>query len=174
MTGRILLIVALAGLLSGCQGSGGPLFSYNSNMSSLKTSVSQLEFRNEELSKQVATLKSENRHYQDRLVQEQTENDTLATQLNDAKGLLGMRGNGSSDIDAPTGQPKVRRSKATHRPPAAAIPGQLDPAPASPAGPDSGDVGAWKPAGSSTLAVRSNDRWLPVAQGVGSGQSTVK
>jgi hypothetical protein len=178
MTGRILLIVALAGLISGCQSGSGPLFSYNSNMNSLKASVSQLEFRNEELSKQVATLKSDNRHYQDRLVQEQAENDSLASQLNNAKGRgddvrTGSRPDSSDSDPAPS---KVRRSKSTHKPPAAAIPGRIEPAPITQPEPGGDDVGIWKPSESSRLAStrRSSDVWLPVAQGTGTGQGTVK
>jgi hypothetical protein len=178
MTGRILLIVALAGLISGCQGGAGPLFSYNTNMNSLKASVSQLEFRNEELSKQVATLKSDNRHYQDRLVQEQAENDSLASQLNSAKGRgdevrTGARSDSGDSDPAPS---KVRRSKSTHKPPAAAIPGRIEPAPVIQPEPGGDDVGIWKPSESSRLASsrRSSDVWLPVAQGTGTGQGTVK
>jgi outer membrane murein-binding lipoprotein Lpp len=177
MTGRILLIVALAGLISGCQSGGGPLLSYNSNMNSLKASVSQLEFRNEELSKQVAALKSDNRQYQDRLVQEQAENDTLAAKLNNAKGRgddvrTGSRSD-SGDADPVPAPSKVRR---THRIPAAAIPGRIEPAPVTQPEPGGDDVGLWKPSESSRLASsrRTSDVWLPVAQGVGSGQGTVK
>jgi outer membrane murein-binding lipoprotein Lpp len=180
MTGKILLIVALAGLISGCQSGSGPLFSYNSNMNSLKASVSQLEFRNEELSKQVAALKSDNRHYQDRLVQEQAENDSLASQLNNAKGRgddfrTGSRPD-SGDADGTGAPSKVRRSKSTHKPPAAAIPGRIEPAPITQPEPGGDDVGIWKPSESSRLASsrRTSDVWLPVAQGTGTGQGTVK
>ncbi len=166
MTGRPALIVALAGLmlLTGCQGGPGPLTSRYTTLGSLKTSVSQLEFQNEQLAKQVAELKSENRHFGDRLVQEEAENGDLAARLDDARNVLGQRG---GDEPATT---KVRRSGNTKRkPPAAAIPGRIEPSD----DPDGKDVGLSDPPPRSRVAARPprDDRWLPVARGLGSGRS---
>jgi hypothetical protein len=176
MTRRTLPIVALAGLLCGCQ--GGPISSYYANSNSLKASVSQLEFRNEALSKQVATLKSENRRYEERLVAEQAENDGLATRLDDANKQLGGRGdvrtgsrsNSGADLDELPPKSRAVKSKSKRQPPAVAIPGRMEPAPQ----PEGDDVGIWKPTESGRLASRrTDDRWLPVAQGA-AGQGTVK
>lgn len=184
MNGRLslLVIAPLAGLvgltLPGCQ-SPGPLFSRQVTLGSLKTSVSQLEFRNEQLSKQVATLKSENRRIEDRLVQEEADNGDLAARLDDARNLLGERGvnirTGARTDDLSEQSPsssKVRRSKSTRKPPAASIPGRIEPARDF----EGDDVGlADPPARSRTVARQPRDqRWLPVARGLAVGQSAVK
>jgi len=175
MLGRTLLIVVLAGLATGCQGTG-PILSRQTTMGTLKTTVSQLEFKNDQLQKQVAVLKSENRHFEDRLVQEQAENDDLATRLDNAKGLLGQRG-GAGDMrtgsrsrvdDDPVDEPpppKARSSNSRRKPPAASIPGRIEPAH------DSDDVGlSDEPPPRSRLAASRRpreERWLPVARGLG-------
>lgn len=181
MNGRLSLIVIapLAGLvgltLPGCQ-SPGPLFSRQVTLGSLKTSVSQLEFRNEQLSKQVATLKSENRRIEDRLVQEEADNGDLAARLDDARNLLGDRGmdirTGSRSSDDASPPTTVRRSKSTRKPPAASIPGRIEPARDS----EGDDVGLTDPPARGRTAARqpSDRRWLPVARGLGVGQSAIK
>lgn len=182
MLGRTLLIVVFAGLATGCQGSG-PILSRQTTMGTLKTTVSQLEFQNEQLQKQVAELKSENRHYEDRLVQEQTENDDLATRLDNAKSLLGQR-SGAGDVrtgsrsrseDDPVDEPsppKVRRSNSRRKPPAASIPGRIEPSR------DSDDVSLSDdpPTRSRMTASRRprEERWLPVARGLGTRQGELK
>lgn len=182
MTGRTLLIVALAGLAAGCEG-GGPLTSRHIMMGSLKTSVSQLEYQNDELQRQVAALKAENRRFEDRLVQERAENEALANQLDGAKGRLGentgdirtgSRSRSSSVDDADEPPPsQVRRSKSRRQPPAVAIPGRIEP---SRVDPGDDDVSSVLPPAKSRLASRRtiDDRWLPVARGTGSGQAALK
>ncbi len=182
MAGRLIPIVALAGLLSGCQ-SPGPILGRQTTLGSLKASVSQLEFRNEQLEKQLAELKSDNRHYEERLVQEKNENDDLATRLDNAKSLLGDRGKDirtgsrskttgeSEPLDEPP-PPRARRSKSSRPPPAAVIPGRLEPA-REPSADDLGDLRSPRP--SRSLARRpAEERWLPVRLGVGSGRGVVK
>jgi hypothetical protein len=88
---------SLAGLgvvlcaLVGCSGqssflTGGP------SVGQLKTSLSHLEYENEQLKKTTAKLQRENRSMEDRLVQEQTENGDLTARLDDARNLLRDRG----------------------------------------------------------------------------------
>ena len=146
---------------------------------SLKTSVSQLEYQNDELQRQVAGLKAENRRFEDRLVQERAENQRLASQLDGAKERLGepasdtrtgSRSSATDDDDDP------RRRRVGPVPPAAAavvaIPGRIEPA--RPV--DDDDMGSAQPAPRGRLASRRavDDRWLPVARGIGSGQASVK
>jgi len=58
----------------------------------LKTSLSHLEYENEQLKKTTAKLQRENRSMEDRLVQEQMENGDLTARLDDARNLLRDRG----------------------------------------------------------------------------------
>ena len=172
-TGLFVLLVCI-GMLAGCQ--SGPIASRQATLGTLKTSVSQLEFKNQELEKQVAELKSENRHYEERLTQEQTENDDLATRLDNVKSMLGQRdgamdirtgGRSRSDVDLDEPAPKARRSTVRRKPPAASIPGRIEPAR------DADDVGmnddppSRGRLASSTKARPREERWLPVAQGLG-------
>jgi hypothetical protein len=58
----------------------------------LKTSLSHLEYENEQLKKSTAKLERENRSMEDRLVQEQLENGEVTARLDDARNLLRERG----------------------------------------------------------------------------------
>ncbi len=182
MLRRTLPIVVLAGLAAGCQGTG-PILSRQTTVGTLKTSVSQLEFRNDQLEKQVTELKSENRHYEDRLVQEQTEADNLATQLDDMKGRSGQKdgpvdlrtGSRSRAVDDPaeeTPQPKARRSNGRRKPPAVSIPGRIEPA----RDPDDVGLSDDPPTRSRVASARRprEERWLPVARGLGARQGELK
>ena len=136
-----------AGVMAGCAGertilTGGP------TVGQLKTSLSHIEFENEQLKKSVAKLERENRSMEDRLVQEQITNGDLAARLDDARNLLRDRGvdadvrigsrreaddAGSSASDRPdsrartVGQPARPRRK----PPFAQISGQVDALPSA-------------------------------------------
>jgi hypothetical protein len=84
-----LFAVSCAG--AGCSGqssilTGGP------TVGQLKTSLSHIEFENEQLKKRTAKLERENRSMEDRLVQEQMENGDLTARLDDARNLLRDRG----------------------------------------------------------------------------------
>ena len=88
-----MLALLLRGLCSGagCSGqssflTGGP------TVGQLKTSLSHLEYENEQLKKTTAKLERENRSMEDRLVQEQMENGELTARLDDARNLLRERG----------------------------------------------------------------------------------
>lgn len=161
MTGRSLTIVALAGLAAGCQ--GGPISSHQSMVGSLKTSVSQLEFQNDELQRQVASLKSENRRFEDRLVQERAENQELASRLGDNPSdfRTGSKSVSEDDSSVDPVAPKPRRSRSSRKPPAASIPGRIEPAREP-----SDDVSLAPPRPRGRLASRRtlDDRWLPVAR----------
>ncbi len=61
-------------------------------MGQLKTSLSHLEYENEQLKKSTAKLERENRSLEDRLVQEQMENGDVTARLDDARNLLRDRG----------------------------------------------------------------------------------
>ena len=88
-----LELLLCAGLCSatGCSGqsnflTGGP------TVGQLKTSLSHLEYENQQLKKSTAKLERENRSLEDRLVQEQMENGDLVARLDDARNLLRDRG----------------------------------------------------------------------------------
>jgi hypothetical protein len=65
---------------------GGP------TVGQLKTSLSNLEYENQQLKRASAKLHQENRTMEDRLVQEEIENGDLAARLDDARNLLRDRG----------------------------------------------------------------------------------
>ncbi len=179
---RILLSwLALAALApAGCS-QPGPFASRQTMVGSLKASVSQLEFENEKLRKEVGEMKADNSRLDNQLVQEREANGEITARLDDAKDLLRRQGGtsqamGSSsrnfeddDIPPPATTSPVRRSKSSRKPPAAQIP----------------RIESTAPFGSSSDAVRSNppgrtprdvgpadrddeDRWLPVARGLAS------
>ena len=75
----------------GCSGqssflTGGP------TVGQLKTSLSHLEYENEQLKKRTAKLEQESRSIENRLVQEQIDNGDLTGRLDDARNLLRDRG----------------------------------------------------------------------------------
>jgi len=131
-------------LSAGCSGqtqflTGGP------SVGQLKTSLSHLEYENEQLKRSVAKLRQENRSMEDRLVQEQIDNGDLAARLDDARNLLrdrglepdvrvgsrrrGDGGDGSSaDDGGPAGRalPTGRAARQRRKPPFAQISGQVD------------------------------------------------
>jgi hypothetical protein len=89
--GAFTLICAVFGAATGCSGrsnflTGGP------TMGQMKTSLSHLEYENEQLKRTTAKLQRENRSLEDRLVQEQMDNGDLTARLDDARHLLRDRG----------------------------------------------------------------------------------
>jgi hypothetical protein len=89
--GGLALVCAGLCFAAGCSGqsgflTGGPTFGQ------LKTSLSHLEYENEQLKKTTAKLERENRSMEDRLVQEQLETGELTARLDDARNLLRDRG----------------------------------------------------------------------------------
>ena len=65
---------------------GGP------TVGQLKTSLSHLEYENEQLKARTAKLEKESRSMENRLVQEQIDNGDLTARLDDARNLLRDRG----------------------------------------------------------------------------------
>lgn len=85
------LVAGLLVTLTGCAQSGS-LLSQRTTVGSLKTSVSHLEYENQQLRREVASLKGENREFENRLVQEEAINGDLTARLDDARSLLAQRG----------------------------------------------------------------------------------
>jgi len=132
------------GVAPGCSGqssflTGGP------TVGQLKTSLSHLEYENQQLKRSVARLEQENRSVEDRLVQEQIDNGDLAARLDDARNLLSDRGidpevrvgsrrggdrvRGSSvegEGSAPRTLPTGQRARQRRKPPFAQISGPVN------------------------------------------------
>jgi hypothetical protein len=90
------LLAAGLAVVAGCSGRSS-ILTGGSSAGQLKTTISHLQFENEQLKTEVARLKEDNRSFEDRLVQEQVHNGDLAARLDDARNLLRDRG-----IDADT------------------------------------------------------------------------
>jgi len=151
-------------MITGCAGrdsilTGGP------TAGQMKTSLSHLQYENEQLKTEVARLKEESRSMEDRLVQEQIHNGDLTARLDDARNILRDRGldtetrvgartkgkrntNPDDEIAQPRTLPAGRTSKKPRKPPAASIPGDLDNLPTAS---DRDD------AASGTISLKDND-----------------
>jgi hypothetical protein len=175
------MIACVSALAStGCSGrtsyiTGGP------SVGQLKTSLSRLEYENDQLKTQVARLKEENRTMEDRLVQEQIHTGTLTAKLDDARNAL--RDNGY-DVDDVPSQPRTlpagRRTSKTRKPPSAQIRSDGwdddDPPPLI----IDGDRGRPRSSGTKSRSGRAADdsvsmkvddddvNWVPVGEGSGS------
>jgi hypothetical protein len=77
--------------LAGCSGQS-TFLTRGPTVGQLKTSLSHLEYENEQLRKSTAKLERENRSMEDRLVQEQLENGDVTARLDNARNLLRERG----------------------------------------------------------------------------------
>ena len=169
------LVAGLIAALSGCAQSGS-ILSQRSTVGSLKTGLSHLEYENQQLKKEVAVLKDDNRQIENRLVQEESANGDLAARLDDARTLLTQRGlggdAGSSALDLgpvrktlPAGQSNKKRRRA----PFAQIPGRIDVLPptdddpSTPGWSKSPTPGFIEPG--STSGLDRPTIWLPVARG---------
>jgi outer membrane murein-binding lipoprotein Lpp len=175
---RIALVLSGAALLAGCSQTG-TTFPRRTTVGSLKASVSQLEFENDKLRREVAQLKTDASDIEDRLVQEETENGTLRAKLDGARNLLSERGHKFGDDDdwgslsrngerpdSATTLPAGQSTRKRRKPPAVQIPGRMEVV-----DPDD-DEHVIAPARRSRDAVGSqsrlfgdNERWLPIAQG---------
>ncbi|APW63335.1 hypothetical protein [Paludisphaera borealis] len=119
---RLGLLACVAALVSsGCSGrtsyiTGGP------STGQLKTSLSHLEYENDQLKTQVARLKEENRTMEDRLVQEQMHTGTLTAKLDDARNAMRDRGLDVDEVPAhPRTLPAGRKTSKPRKPPTAQI-----------------------------------------------------
>jgi hypothetical protein len=166
-----LILAALAPI--GCS-SPGPLASRQTTLGSLKASVSQLEFENDKLRKEVGELKADNSRLDVQLSQEREANGEVTARLDDAKDLLRRQGGnaqamgGSSsnfedDVPPPVATPRPRRIKNNRPAPPASI--------RNPDSDPSGDnLGSLSPGGQTPRDIgpdgEDDDRWLPVARGL--------
>ena len=157
----------------------GPFTSRQTMLGSLKAGVSQLEFENEKLRKEVGELKADNSRLDNQLVQEREANGEIAARLDDAKDLIRRQGGNAQAIGGPSknyeddgipppvATPRGRTMKGSRKPPAAQIP-RIEPA--APFGSSDDDLGYLPP----TRRPRDigppdrddDDRWLPVARGL--------
>jgi len=171
------LLACLAVTSAGCSGrgtyiTGGP------TTGQLKTSLSRLEYENDQLKTQVARLKEENRLFEDRLVQEQLHSGDLAARLDDARNMIRDRGYDFDDAaaDAPVSRPRTLpagRATPRRKPPTARIPSPVDDEEIPPLILDDDRPPArssrQKPAARSedSVSMRVDDdfRWIPVANG---------
>src|SRR3954454_2960926 len=121
--------LALAALApSGCAESG-PFTSRQTMVGSLKASVSQLEFENDKLRKEVGELKAENSRLDNQLVQEREANGEITARLDDAKNLLRRQGGDmqalgipsktfeDDEIPPPAAHPPAPQATETRQPP---------------------------------------------------------
>jgi hypothetical protein len=114
----------------------------------MKSSLSHLQFENEQLRSELAKVKEESRSMEDRLVQEQLHNGDLAARLDDARNLLRDRGidsetrlgsrtrrrsgvDSDDEISEPRTLPAGRATRKPRKPPTAQIPGDLDDLPSA-------------------------------------------
>ncbi len=165
--GRFSWMVLIFACVSGCAQSG-PLLTQGTTVGSLKTSVSHLEYENQQLKREVATLKAENRDVEGRLVQEESANGELTARLDDARNLLRGRGVAESgpEVDAPPKTlPAGQSSRKKRKPPFARIPGRLDPLPALDDDSDSPSTRDPEADGPQSRLDRNN-AWLPVVGGL--------
>lgn len=172
---RIALLLAATSLLGGCAETGS-VFSRRTTMGSLKTSVSHLEYENEQLRAKNAKLEAETREIENRLVQEESANGELTARLNDAKYELSRRGldfgdertsapsRDESSSEVPSTRPAGQSTRKRRKAPFAQIPARIEEEPAEE---EPGTSLKLKP--SDDLGPQSllddPDRWLPVARG---------
>jgi len=172
-----MVLAALAPL--GCAESG-PFTSRQTMMGSLKASVSQLEFENEKLRKDVAELKADNARLDTELAQEENANNEMIARLNDAKEMIRRQGGNTTALGSPSknfeddgipppvSTPKGKTIKGPRKPPAAKIRQSEDDSSNS-----SGDDLGYQPSSRTPRDLGptesdDEDRWLPVARGLGS------
>lgn len=187
---RVLALIGIVtGSLSGCA-QNGPILSRRTTLGTLKSSVSHLEFENEQLHREIVQLKADNRQIEDRLVQEETTNGELSARLDDARYALAKQGIDTGEGEAASTAAGVRqdpgeapttlpagRSSRRRKPPVTQIPGRIENAP-----------GSDEPEDDATLAPRTGKRdeigdqssrsnthhWLPVAKGTSAVTSAVR
>ena len=142
---------------------------------SLKASVSQLEFENEKLRKEVGELKADNSRLDNQLAQERESNGEIAARLDDAKDLLRRQGGNAQALGSPSKNfeddgipppatvPRGRSIRGGRKPPTTQIP-RSEPEPSA------DDLGylppSQRPRDLGPLDRDDDDRWLPVARGL--------
>src|SRR5262249_1680215 len=165
----VWLLAALLVTTSGCAQSGS-LLSSRTTVGSLKASLSHLEYENQQLKREVASLKDENREMENRIVQEEAANGDLTARLDDARSLLSQRGVDASPNGLAPGRrppPAARSTKKPRKAPFAQTPGRIDalpPAEDAPP-PEDGRGTTPRPSGNDPGPTSRLDRtplWLPV------------
>ena len=185
---RALRLMAATSLLVlvGCT-QPGPLLSRRTTLGTLKTSLSHVEFENEQLRSKVAKLESENRAIEDRLVQEEAINGDLTARLDDARNLLGhsemdwggssrsaRRGGSTAEVSPSQTLPAGRSNRTPRKPPFAQIPGRIEAAPPA-EGEDFNRPGTLRSDPFGPQSWRDDDaQWLPIAQGTNEPDSKVR
>jgi hypothetical protein len=168
---RILAFwIALPLITVGCAGPN-PFTQRQTTMGSLKASVSQLEFENEKLRREVGELKADNSRLDNQLVQESQANGELSARLDDAKDLIRREGGGTTasssfeeDIPPPAQvTPKARRTRNSRTSPSVSIP--------RPDAPPADDDLSFQSSSRTPRDLGPNDEldnepWLPVARGL--------
>lgn len=169
----LLALAALAPI--GCAQPG--FFSSRQTMAgSLKASVSQLEFENEKLRKEVGELKADNSRLDNQLAQERDVNGEMSARLDDAKSLLRRQGGNAQalgppsrnseddEIPPPATVPPGRSIRQSRKSPTTQIP---RPEPKHSADDDLGYLPPSRsPRDLGPLDRDDDDRWLPVARGL--------
>jgi hypothetical protein len=184
---KVLLLAAASSVLAGCAQTG-QILPGRTSYGTLKTSLSHLEFENQQLRTKVTRLEAENREIENQLVQEENVNGDLAARLDNARNLLSDRGydlggstasNGPSRRDEPPHDeapsralPAGRSTRKPRKPPFARIPGRID------FGNPSDDTST-RPTIPSTDAFgpqswQDNGQWLPIASGAKQTATSVR
>jgi len=131
---RTFVLLAATSLLAGCA-QPNPILSRYTTIGTLKTSLSHLEFENQQLRSKVATLESDNREIENRLVQEEAVNGDLSARLDDARDVLTQHGSNWGGSPGGTNQggsssartlPAGRSNRTPRKPPYARVPGRSD------------------------------------------------
>ena len=171
---RTIVLLAATSVLAGCAQSG-PILSRYTTIGTLKTSLSHLEFENQQLRSKVATLETDNRDIENRLVQEEAVNGDLSARLDDARDVLTQRGStwGGSDGGTKLGDspartlPAGRSNRTPRKPPYARIPGRSSSTAPGDSFNDDFNRPSF-PSGDSLgpQSLRDDDaQWLPIARG---------
>lgn len=180
----ISLTLAALGVLPACA-QPGPLLSRQTTIGTLKTSVSRLEYDNEQLKRELAEARAENRRTALRLDQEEAANGELTARLDDARNLIS-----NPDLEdlagstRPTSAPEpadprpapAPAGRKPYKPPFAQIRGRIE----IPPPPEEEELEPAEDRGAFRGSLRRDDLgtqgrldpsasapWLPVARGLG-------
>ncbi len=184
VSGLGLALVSLAGCSQ-----PNSFLARNTTVGMLKSSLSHIEYENQQLRTKVTKLETENRTIENRLVEEENLNGDLSARLDDARDLLSRQGtdwpqkgramsansepsglDSSSPSEART-LPAGRSTRKPRKPPFTRIPGRIDDGFSSGNGSEAagGDLERnSSPAGDGLgpQSWRDDDlRWMPIARG---------
>ncbi len=175
---KIAFFFAAAPWLLGCAQTS-PMFGGRTKVGTLKTSVSHLEYQNEQMRREIAQLKSENRQIEDEMAQVEAHNGELTARLDDARNVISRDGDEPPD-GPPRTLPAGRSSRTRRKPPFARIPGRIDAIPPVDSAdnppddpfdsPSSRNSDSFGPQG----RLEDRDRWLPIARGTANTPAQVR